>query len=112
MTMTTTDSPITVSRSRFTTTYEDNEYEITLATVTYSRHERRWHTYCHTSPEDHEHAIAERRSKAEEIALRHAFQIHAAIDQPENLERLLALAPDDPRPPANAAETRRPTDDC
>lgn len=96
--MTTADTPITVSRSRFITTCDDNEYEITLATVTYSHHEHRWHIYCYTGPEEPEHLVVEQRSDAEKIALTHAFKMHDAIDQPENFERLITTTPETPWP--------------
>jgi hypothetical protein len=76
--MTTQDTPITISRGEFTTTYENNEFGIILATIRY--HNRKWCLTCYYSPDDIIYTEWVTREAAENNGLSHAFEFTDTIN--------------------------------
>jgi hypothetical protein len=75
--MTNTTADITVSRTHHTTTYENNELGVILASVRYNH--GHWHSYCFYSDEEYDEAAWSRRATAETIARRHAHDMTDAL---------------------------------
>lgn len=76
--MTTKDTPITVSRSDTTTTYENSELGIILAVIHY--HKQQWCLTCYDSPDDIHLTEWVSRETAERVGLNHAHEVTDAIN--------------------------------